>query len=241
MLKITFNNLLFVFLIFACQPNDSIEEEIAEETNNSLSSKISSSPPNDSIQEEIDVEVNNNLSSKISSKKSSNPPNYYGVYILTYKDFETSGIKKFLSTTSSGNKVDLYHTDDGSKRQKWNFIFQGYDSNNRPYYHIEIAGGVYTNRKYLSTVYNGSKVDLWHTDDGSGRQRWIIKGYNFPYLGWLSISAVGGVYPWRKYLSIANNRSKVDLFKLESIYTPGNQSWVVTTDPNGTGGSFSFD
>lgn len=213
MLKIILRTVFLCFLIFACEPSDSYNEEVVGE-------------------------ANDDLLNKTSAKASSIPSNHYGVYILTKVGANLSGIKKYLSTTSSGDKVDLYHIDDGSNRQKWNFIFQGYDSNNRPYYHIEIAGGVHTNRKYLSTVYNGGKVDLYHIDDGSGRQRWYVNNHSFPF-GWNSISAVDGVNPQREYLSRTSNRSKVDLFELES--TTQNQLWIISTDPNGNGGSIYFD
>jgi hypothetical protein len=39
---------------------------------------------------------------------------------------------------------------------------------------IRIKGGVTGGRNYLSVKGDGSLVDLWNTDDASGRQRWLL-------------------------------------------------------------------
>ena len=41
-------------------------------------------------------------------------------------------------------------------------------------YNLMIAGGVRGGRTYLSTVRDGTLVDLYTSDDGSGRQRWTF-------------------------------------------------------------------
>jgi hypothetical protein len=80
-----------------------------------------------------------------------------------------------------------------------------------------IEGGTAPGRKYLSTTADGSKVDLYSRDDGSGRQRWIIQPvrsnpndtsrptYNF----YILIS--GGVANGRKYLSSNSDGSRIEL------------------------------
>lgn len=39
---------------------------------------------------------------------------------------------------------------------------------------VQIVRGLETNRDLLSCKYDGTAVDLWSYDDGSGRQRWKI-------------------------------------------------------------------
>lgn len=73
----------------------------------------------------------------------------------------------FLSCTEDGSRVDLWHTDDGSGRQRW--FLKGLGNNE---YNILVLEGVQGDKRYLSCTEDGSKVDLWHTDDGSGRQQW---------------------------------------------------------------------
>jgi outer membrane protein assembly factor BamB len=79
--------------------------------------------------------------------------------------------KKFLSCRSDGTKVDLWNVDDGSGRQQWVFLpVKG--SGICSYFNIKVNGGVDNGRVYLSCTGDGTRVDLWNMDDGSGRQRW---------------------------------------------------------------------
>jgi hypothetical protein len=81
--------------------------------------------------------------------------------------------RTYLSTNADGSSVDLWYLDDGSARQRWKIIpVQNSSSANT--YLIQSCGGVSTNKKFLSTNADGTKVDLWSEDDGSGRQRWTI-------------------------------------------------------------------
>jgi hypothetical protein len=81
-----------------------------------------------------------------------------------------SSSRVFLSCTKDGAKVDLWNTDDGSGRQRWQFVPLA--SNIPDYFQIKVVGGVEGGRVYLSCTPDGTKVDLWSIDDGSGRQRW---------------------------------------------------------------------
>lgn len=84
--------------------------------------------------------------------------------------------------------------------------------------------------KYLSTVYDGTKVDLWKAVDGSGRQKWIIR--KLPN-GEYSISASGGVIPGRTLLSTVGNGTKVDLWYSDD--NSGRQQWsakLIKPDEN---------
>ena len=92
-----------------------------------------------------------------------------------------SGNRVFLSCTSDGSKVDLYCEDDGSGRQRWQFVPVS-RSKICNYYDIKVIGGVSGgcpgvpgNRVFLSCTDDGSKVDLWCADDDSGRQRWQLQ------------------------------------------------------------------
>lgn len=81
--------------------------------------------------------------------------------------------RSYLSTNSDGSSVDLWYLDDGSGRQRWKIIPVQNSSVSNTYL-IQAYGGVSTNKKFLSTSADGTKVDLWSEDDGSGRQRWNI-------------------------------------------------------------------
>ena len=85
----------------------------------------------------------------------------------------TAGGRVFLSCTKDGATVDLWTSDDGSGRQRWQFV--PLSSNIPSYYQIKVVGGVDTGRVFLSCTADGTKVDLWNTDDGSGRQRWQLQ------------------------------------------------------------------
>lgn len=86
-----------------------------------------------------------------------------------------SSDKKYLSTTSDGSNVDLWDKDDGSGRQRWMF-FPVTNSPTCNTYNIQVSSGVTGGRVYLSCTSDGSNVDLWSEDDGSGRQRWQVQG-----------------------------------------------------------------
>ena len=87
----------------------------------------------------------------------------------------TNPDKKYLSCAADGNRVDLYSQDDGSGRQKW--LFKAVPTNPLipAYYQISPFAGV-AGIKYLSCAVDGSVVDLFNQDDGSGRQRWQLQG-----------------------------------------------------------------
>lgn len=79
----------------------------------------------------------------------------------------------FLSCGGDGVTVDLWNVDDGSGRQRWQFI--PISSNIPSYYQIKVVGGVEGGRVFLSCSPDGTRVDLWTEDDGSGRQRWQLQ------------------------------------------------------------------
>jgi hypothetical protein len=72
----------------------------------------------------------------------------------------------------------------------------------------------------------GTVVDWWQFDDGSGRQRWKIKG---PVAGGgYNIIVAGGVKGKRKYLSTTKSGNKVDLWIKDD--NSGRQKWKLTGD-----------
>jgi hypothetical protein len=82
-----------------------------------------------------------------------------------------TGDRKFLSCTPDGGEVNLWREDDGSGRQRWKFLpVKG--SQVPEYHNIKVARGVTSDRVYLSCTRDGTRVDLFNTDDESGRQRW---------------------------------------------------------------------
>jgi hypothetical protein len=79
------------------------------------------------------------------------------------------------------------------------------------------------NVSFLSVPDDGGKTDLWSADDGSGRQRWLVR----PGPGGQSynILIAGGVNNDRKFLSTTSDGSKVDLFSQDD--GSGRQRWII--------------
>ena len=124
-----------------------------------------------------------------------------GTYTIEVAGGTNQG-KTYLSCTSDGKKVDLYHMIDNSGRQKWTY------KGRNAFGVLRAAGGVDGDRVWLSCTDDGKKVDLWHHDDASGRQCWIIEECAD---GTHSIKVYSGVTGGRKYLS-CTPCGKVDLY-----------------------------
>jgi len=84
------------------------------------------------------------------------------------------GMPSYVSTRDDGELIDLLVNDDGSLRQRWSIVkVSGAAQPNT--YHIKATGGVTdVNKIYLSASSAGLSLKLETTDDGSGRQQWII-------------------------------------------------------------------
>lgn len=78
--------------------------------------------------------------------------------------------KDHLSVNGDGSWVDLWYFDDVSGRQRW--LISDAAGNDDAYCNIKIYGGVSGTKRFLTAKSDGSLVDLWHSDDGSGRHRW---------------------------------------------------------------------
>jgi len=85
-------------------------------------------------------------------------------------------------------------------------------------------GGYSLDNSYLSVNSQGTRVDFWQYDDGSGRQRWKIRG---PIAGGgYNIIVAGGVKGKRKYLSTNSAGTRVDLWIKDD--NSGRQRWKLT-------------
>merc|ERR1719195_579904 len=116
-------------------------------------------------------------------------------------------------TISQGKKgKKLYVRDDYGKFKadrrtyqvefKGNFIFMNmgdwyYIKGNGNYVHTYEKTKCRHDAMYLSVTPDGKKMNFWHKDDGSGRQRWKVKLRE----GGFNIMIVKGVSGGRKYLS----------------------------------------
>lgn len=81
--------------------------------------------------------------------------------------------RTYLSATPDGDSVNLWNEDDGSGRQRWKLI-PVKNSSGCTTYLIKVYDGVWSDRKYLSCSSDGTIINLWPEDDGSGRQIWSI-------------------------------------------------------------------
>jgi hypothetical protein len=133
----------------------------------------------------------------------------------------------YLSASSDGGRVDLWHEDDKSGRQHWRLrpdaALPPYNGD-RPY-HIKVGGGV-SSGTLLSCNSDGSLVDLFDEDDGSLRQRWsftrVTPGvYNIAPRG----PNLGG-----RFLSCRAD-GHVDLFARDD--GSGRQQWRLTSTGDG--------
>lgn len=78
--------------------------------------------------------------------------------------------REILTKLSNNTNVDLQRSQE-KYQQEWEFrLSSGQDGS----YNILTTDPNMSKQKFLSVVPDGSKVDLWDKDDGSGRQRWTI-------------------------------------------------------------------
>jgi len=113
---------------------------------------------------------------------------------------------------SDGNYKSWKHPHMHRRRTIWN--------------HFTWNGGFTLDNSYMSVNSAGTQVDWWPVDDGSGRQRWKIKG---PLAGGgYNIIVAGGVRGKRKYLSTTKSGNKVDLWIKDD--NSGRQKWKLTGD-----------
>lgn len=92
---------------------------------------------------------------------------------------------------------------------------------------IQIAGGVSSNRTYLSTTPDGSNVALHDVDEKSGRERWIFSRGSYDGSDyWYNIIVFDGVSNNRAYLSSTPDGSNVHLHDVDE--GDGRQRWTVS-------------
>lgn len=80
--------------------------------------------------------------------------------------------------------------------------------------------GLTSENKFLSARFDGKKVDLYKTDDKSGRQKWVLS--KLPD-GTYNVSIYSGVSTERQYLSSTSTGTKVDLWGVDDA--SGRQRW----------------
>jgi len=93
-------------------------------------------------------------------------------------------------------------------------------------YTAKIKGGVTGSRKYLSVPSNPTFVDLWTTDDLSGRQRWRITAV--PSTSLYTIRILEGVSGNNKYLTAPSSGSTLSFASSDT--GNGLQRWTFTNN-----------
>lgn len=121
--------------------------------------------------------------------------------------------------------MSLAASDDGSGRQRWTIGVIPVESGPIPRYKFQIMlpGGTFRSIKYLSTSANGSIVDLYDKDDGSGRQNWVM---DVPDGVRLNVSISGGISNGRQVLGKSANEQSIDL--LTAVSSSSAQGWTFT-------------
>src|ERR1700724_4663627 len=87
---------------------------------------------------------------------------------------------------------------------------------------IQVLRGLSSNRSLLSCTADGGRVDLWDTDDGSGRQEWditLVAGFEDIY----NIKVHGGNSTDKVFLSCTKDGATVDLWNKDD--GSGRQRW----------------
>jgi hypothetical protein len=114
-----------------------------------------------------------------------------------------------------GRAVALSGAVDGLQRQRWTFEMVA-----KGVYRIKPAGRL----SYLSCKADGSVVDLFDSDDGSGRQHWKLTPADSFGLTF-TMEAAAGVGD-RKYLSCNSDGTVIDLYTQDD--QSGRQRWTVS-------------
>ena len=122
--------------------------------------------------------------------------------------------------------VDLWFEDDASGRQRWELT--QLPELGRDVFNIKVAGGTLPGERYLSCARDGSIVDLFEGDDGSGRQRWVLAKVrsNPPIPAYYTLSPFKGA---GGLLSCTADGTKVDLFDGDDH--SGRQRWQLQGNP----------
>jgi len=135
------------------------------------------------------------------------------------------GNRRYMMWWSNGAMTFLWpKRNPWRNRQTLRFMKTGND-----WYNIMATNCVYrghysVDNSYLSANSAGTKVDLWRRDDGSGRQRWKVKG---PIAGGgYQIIVAAGVRGKRKFLSTNHHGNRIDLWIKDD--NSGRQRWMLT-------------
>ena len=82
--------------------------------------------------------------------------------------------------------------------QKWKLLRQGNGS-----YLIQVAGGTIAGKKYLSSTSDGSTVDLYHSNENSGLQEWVLTMYEPTARPSAQPSSIPSEFPTRPTFNVA--------------------------------------
>jgi len=117
---------------------------------------------------------------------------WFGHYNIVVDGTHPGG--EYLSCRPDGY-VEVFSTDDGSGRQRWQFTAKG--GREVIVYNIKITRGTHPGEEYLSCRADGF-VDLYSVDDFSGRQQWILQHERH---GYYTIRVYGGTWAGKTFLS----------------------------------------
>jgi len=96
-------------------------------------------------------------------------------------------------------------------------------------HHLQVLRGLTSNNSLLSCSKDGSVVDLFSNDDGTGRQVWNFQPVpNYSDLYYITVS--NGVTGPNQLLSCAEDGSYVDLYDHDD--NSGRQRWSLALVPN---------
>lgn len=135
--------------------------------------------------------------------------------------------RSLLSCTAAGY-VDLFDHDDDSGRQQWKLErIPGLEGN---IFNIIVSGGTDEGKTYLSARADGTLVDLYYEDDGTGHQRWVLDEVETdPQIpSYYTLTPVAGVPTDKKYLSVQPDGTVVDLWTDDGS---GHQYWQLQGPP----------
>lgn len=108
---------------------------------------------------------------------------------------------------------------------KWRF--ESLNDNGNSFFNIRPNGNVENDETYLSTNYNGG-VDMYSSDDGSGRQKWHLKQVDPKYvMGMTNVYNImmnSGVRNGEHYLSTTSGGDP-DLYDMDGL--SGRQRWII--------------
>lgn len=98
-------------------------------------------------------------------------------------------------------------------------------------HNLQILRGINSNKSLLSISEITLRVDLYHEDDGTGRQQWFFKKiYNDLDLYNIQIEKGVQFCPTPQYLSVSEDGEIIDVWEKDD--GSGRQQWLITPVKN---------